>query len=188
MRLWNSGTYALYVQGQNLVPIPVLHSFLFSFKVIGSFHLSQVGAELIDKTWVGWAHVFGLWKSQSIGVNTGFPRWESCCSWNKRKLLQTDSQGYQTCYRQPGQRGICEQNRTRQEAEPGRNEFAFLGCLAPWEYCNGAADRGEFWRGHCFHEVLFWKRFPQSCLRAWPTWQNHLTRVSGSVANRLPTS
>lgn len=131
MRLWNSGTYALYVQGQNLVPIPVLHSFLFSFKVIGSFHLSQVGAELIDKTWVGWAHVFGLWKSQSIGVNTGFPRWESCCSWNKRKLLQTDSQGFRPVIDNPGNMEFVSRTELGKRRSQAEMSLHFWGVWHP---------------------------------------------------------
>lgn len=155
---------------KTLSPYLFSNIFLFSFRVLGSFHFSQALFQVNreprqEKSWLtrhGWGEHMcsGCGNVRELGRIQGFPDENPIAPGTNESFFTLRAKDVR-----PVTDNLGNQNRTRQEAEPGRYECAFLGCLAHWEYCNRAADRGEFWGGHCFHEVLFWKRFTQSCLQ-----------------------
>lgn len=197
MTLGNSGTYALYAQGQvqNLVPISVLQYlsvFIHGYMIIPSLPCSvpgeqgtQAGADWWDM--VGWAHVLRLWKCQRAGENPGFPRWESYCSWNKWMwVLRPTAKDVRPVIDNLGSRELVSRTGIGKRRSQADMSLHFRGIWhtgsiaieLPTEEDSGEAT--AFTR--CFSE----RGSLRVACRAWPTWQNRL--VSWSVADRLPTS
>lgn len=85
-----------------LFPYPFPNILPFSFDcywVIWSFHPSltvigeqgtQVGAELMDKKWLGWALVHMCGNARDLGRMQSLPDDSRCGSWNKGRLLQSN--------------------------------------------------------------------------------------------------
>lgn len=156
-------------------PFPSILSFSFDcYWVIWSFHPSltvigeqgtQVGAELMDKKWLGWALVHMLWQCQRFRENPESPGWQSLWLLEQRQASPeqhqigedvrhvVDNVGNMDHVRRTGiGRGLSPANLRSGDSKSGLSSI--LGILQ----CSRWQPQGELWPGHCCREVLCWKR------------------------------